>query len=82
MAMESLIEGVIIWVMVAMLDAILYSMRYLVLLERKIARIDINLDKIARRILEEELKIEREEKRIEEEEHKIENLMGKRKKNR
>ncbi len=82
MAMESLIEGVIIWVMVAMLAAILYSMRYLVLLERKIARIDINLDKIARRILEEELKIEREEKRIEEEEHKIENLMGKRKKNR
>ena len=82
MAMESLIEGVIIWVMVAMLAAILYSMRYLVLLERKIARIDINLDKIARRILEEELKIEREEKRIEEEEHKIENLMGKGKKNR
>lgn len=82
MAMESLIEGVIIWVMVAMLAAILYSMRYLVLLERKIARIDINLDKIARRILEEELKIEREEKRIEEEEHKIESIMGKRKQNR
>ncbi len=82
MAMESLIEGVIIWVMVAMLAAILYSMRYLVLLERKIARIDINLDKIARRILEEELKIEREEKRIEEEEHKIESMMGKRKRNR
>lgn len=65
MAFEILYEGFIIWVILAMLGAILYSMRYLVLLERKIARIDTNLDKIARRIFEEEKKIESEEKKIE-----------------
>lgn len=65
MAFEILYEGFIIWVILAMLGAILYSMRYLVLLERKIGRIDTNLDKIARRILVEEKKIEGEEKKIE-----------------
>ena len=65
MAFEGIYESFILWVMVGMLAAIFYSMRYLVLLERKIARIDINLDKIARRILEEEIKIEKEEKKIE-----------------
>ncbi len=65
MAFEVLYEGFIIWVILAMLGAILYSMRYLILLERRIARIDTNLDKIARRILEEEKKIEGEEKKIE-----------------
>lgn len=65
MAFEMLYEGFIIWVILAMLGAILYSMRYLILLERKIARIDINLDRIARRILEKEKDIEFEEKKIE-----------------
>lgn len=65
MAFEILYEGFIIWVILAMLGAILYSMRYLVLLERRIARIDTNLDKIARRIFEEEKKIEGEERKIE-----------------
>lgn len=65
MVFEILYEGFIIWVILAMLGAILYSMRYLVLLERRIARIDTNLDKIARRIFEEEKKIEGEERKIE-----------------
>ena len=51
-------EGFIIWVILAMLGAILYSMRYIVLLERRIARIDTNIDSIARKILAEEKKIE------------------------
>ncbi len=51
-------EGFIIWVILAMLGAILYSMRYIVLLERRIARIDTNIDNIARKILAEERKIE------------------------
>jgi len=58
-------EGIIVYIILGTLAAIIYSLRILVLLERRISRIDINIDKIARRILEEELKIEKEEQKIE-----------------
>ena len=47
------------------LAAIVYSLRVLVLMERRIARIEIHIENLASRILSEELKIEREEKLIE-----------------
>ena len=59
------VEGVVIGIILGTLAAIVYCLRILVLLERRIARIDLNLDKIARQILEEELRIEKEELKIE-----------------
>ena len=59
------IQMIILWVIVGTLAAIVYSLRILVLMERRIARIDDNLYAITRRIALEEVKIETEEKKIE-----------------
>lgn len=47
------------------LAAIIYSLRVLVLMERRIARIEIHIENLASRILSEEVKIEKEEEEIE-----------------
>ena len=44
--------------------AIVYSLRYLVLMERRVAKMDANIEKIANKILKEEVKIERMEKKL------------------
>ena len=59
------LEGVTIAIITGTLFAIVYSLRILVLLERRIARMDENLLKITHRIQAEEMKIEREEAKIE-----------------
>lgn len=64
MAFEGL-DGMVSLVMLAMMAAIVWSLKYLVVLERKLTRIDLNIDKIARQILAEEKKIQAEEKKIE-----------------
>lgn len=65
MVMEGLsLEGVILAVILGTLAGIVYSLRIMVLIERRIARIDINIEKLAGRIFKEELKIEAAEKRI------------------
>lgn len=61
MAADSVILGIIIGV----LAAIVYSLRVLILLERRIARMDLNIESLTNRILREELIIEKEEKSIE-----------------
>jgi hypothetical protein len=61
MAMDTIILAIII----GTLAAIVYSLRILVLLERRIAKIDINLERIVERVAGEEGKIEREEEKIE-----------------
>jgi hypothetical protein len=61
MAMETIILAIII----GTLAAIVYSLRILVLLERRIAKIDLNLERIVERVAIEEKKIESEEMRIE-----------------
>ncbi|MBN1175007.1 hypothetical protein JXA48_00015 [Candidatus Woesearchaeota archaeon] len=61
MAADSVILGIIIGV----LAAIVYSLRVLILLERRIARMDLNIESLTNRILREELIIEKEEKEIE-----------------
>jgi len=55
------LEIIILAIIVGTLAAIVYSLRILVLLERRIARVDLNIEKIARRIISEEMKIERQE---------------------
>jgi predicted nucleic acid-binding Zn-ribbon protein len=57
---------------VAALAAIVYSMRYLVLLERRIAKMDENIEKITNKVLGEEQKIEKMEKALIHEEKALE----------
>ena len=59
------IQVVILAVIIGTLAAIVYSLRILVLMERRMARIDENLFAITKRIALEEIKIEKEEKVIE-----------------
>lgn len=61
MAVDTVILGIII----GTLAAIVYSLRVLILLERRIARMDLNIEALTNRILREELIIEREERMIE-----------------
>lgn len=60
MATDTVILGIII----GTLAAIVYSLRVLILLERRIARMDLNIEALTNRVLQEELKIEREERAI------------------
>ena len=65
MVMEGLsLEGVILAVILGTLAGIVYSLRILVLVERRIARIDLNIEKLSRRIFKEEISIETAEKKI------------------
>lgn len=59
------LEGVILAIILGTLAAIVYSLRILVLLERRIARIDLTLMSISDKILKEEVRIERAERKIE-----------------
>lgn len=60
-------EGLIVAVLAVTfgtLAAIVYSLRVLVLMERRIARMDAHIEIITRRIAREELKIEKQEEEI------------------
>ncbi len=59
------LEGVTLAVIIGTLAAIVYSLRILVMLERRMARMDENLLIITNKIMREELHIESEEKKIE-----------------
>ena len=52
------VDAVILAIIVGTLAAIVYSLRILVLLERRIARIDMHMEKIVESIFSEEKKIE------------------------
>jgi hypothetical protein len=58
-------DAVILGMVFGTLAAIVYSMRVLILMERRIAKIDLNLERIVERIAKEEVKIEKEEEKIE-----------------
>ena len=58
-------DTVILGIIIGTLAAIVYSLRVLILLERRIARMDLIIETLTRRVLREELVIEREEKLIE-----------------
>jgi hypothetical protein len=59
------ITSVILAVILGSLAAIVYALRILVLLERRIARIDGHIELIVQKVIKEELRIEQEEKKIE-----------------
>lgn len=53
------IDRVILAIIIGTLAAIVYSLRILVLLERRIGRIDLNIERLASHIFKEEVKIEK-----------------------
>jgi uncharacterized membrane protein len=59
------VYNVILAIVIGTLFAIVYSMRILVLLERRIARMDFNLMRLTEKLASEEKKIEKEEINIE-----------------
>lgn len=59
------LETVILAIIIGTLFAIVYSLRVLVLMERRIARIDVHIEALVHRVLTEEQRIENEEKDIE-----------------
>jgi hypothetical protein len=52
------IEGIILSIIIGTLAAIVYSLRILVLMERRMTRIEGHIESMASKILKEELKIE------------------------
>jgi len=58
---EQAILEVILAVIIGTLAAIVYTQRVLVLIERRIARVDGNIEKLVKAVLKEELKIEHKE---------------------
>ena len=57
------VQEVTLAIIVGTLAAIVYSLRVLVLMERRIARIELHIEQVVGRIMREELKIERSLKR-------------------
>ena len=55
-----LMVKVILAVIIGTLLAIVYSMRLLVLMERRVARMEMHIEKIAEKIVREEYRIERQ----------------------
>jgi hypothetical protein len=53
------VEGVTLSIIVGVLAAIVYSLRILVILERRIARMDLNLASMVKQVMQEEMKIEK-----------------------
>jgi hypothetical protein len=69
--MEDTFSVVILSIIIGTLAAIVYSLRILVLLEQRIARMDENIERITNRVAKEEQKIEATEKRVKNEEDRI-----------
>jgi hypothetical protein len=60
------LEVVILAIILGTLFAIVYSLRVLVLMERRVSRIDMHIESLVTQVLAEEHKIEEEEDKIEE----------------
>jgi len=52
------LEQVILYVIIGVLAAIVYSLRILVLMERRIANMEKHIEKLVSKVLKEEIKIE------------------------
>lgn len=55
---EDMLVRIVLAVIVGVLFGIVYCMRVLVLMERRVARIEEHMDNIMHKVLQEELKIE------------------------
>lgn len=60
---EDMLVRIVLAVIVGVLFGIVYCMRVLVLMERRVARIEEHMDNIMHKVLQEEIKIERGSKR-------------------
>ncbi len=60
---EEALVRIVLAVIVGVLFGIVYCMRVLVLMERRVARIEEHLDRMVHKVLQEELRIERGAKR-------------------
>lgn len=60
---EEVLVRIVLAVIVGVLFGIVYCMRVLVLMERRVARIEEHIDRLVHKVLQEELKIERAAKR-------------------
>lgn len=76
MAISDPLEVVILAIIIGTLASIVYSLRVLVIMERRIARMDLNLERITRKIAREEMKIEDEEAKMLAEQRRIEDKLG------
>ena len=54
------LQGVILAIIIGTLAAIVYSLRILVIMERRVAKIEQHIELLAEKIIREELRIERE----------------------
>ena len=52
-------QDLTLYIIIGTLAAIVYALRVLILLERRIAKMDENIEKLTGKVLKEELKIER-----------------------
>jgi len=57
------VQEITLAIIVGTLAAIVYSLRVLVLMERRIARIEAHIENVVNRVMKEELKIEKSLKR-------------------
>ncbi len=57
------LEQVILYIIIGVLAAIVYSLRILVLMERRIANMEKHIERLVNKILKEEIKIERKLKK-------------------
>ena len=60
---EEVLVRIVLAVIVGVLFGIVYCMRVLVLMERRVARIEEHIDRIVHKVLQEEIRIERSTKR-------------------
>ena len=63
--------GLVLAAVMGTLAAIVYCLRVLILLERRIARIDLHIEHLLKAVMREELKIEAQEKNIQKEIKKL-----------
>jgi len=57
------VQEITLAIIIGTLAAIVYSLRILVLMERRIARIELHIERVIDKIMKEELKIEKSLKR-------------------
>ncbi len=53
------IEGAILSIIIGTLAAIVYSLRVLVLMERRVARMEMHIERLVEKVIAEELKIKK-----------------------
>lgn len=69
-------DPVILGIIIGVLAAILYSLRVLILVERRIARLELNIEVLVQKVFKEEQGVENEEEKLANEEKTIGQKLG------